>query len=81
MSNLTNDIKRVRAKLKVLEDSGSYPLLSTFLDFLKEDGYMLCSHSDKDKIDIINRYKATLQNELDELLSKQQHFSQGKLQI
>lgn len=60
---------------------GSGQLLSTFIDFLVDQGTIDTGQKEEWKIEDIQTFKAKLNNQLQELLSKQEKFKQGKLNL
>lgn len=74
MSNLNNDIKRLRNKLKIFEMEGSGQLMNDLLNL-----GVLPSFSSTDQV--IRRLRAEYQKELDDLLARQEKLEQGKLDL
>jgi hypothetical protein len=71
-SNLTNEIKRVRNKLKIFEMEGSGQLMSDLLSLVGTKVH----HAS-----VISGLKAKLNKELEDLLSKQLKYKQSKLNL
>lgn len=79
--SLTNEIKRLRNKLKIFDCEGITVFLGDFIDHLVDSGTIDTGQLPEWKKEDIKNYKANLQKKLDDLLSQQQKVKQGKLNL
>jgi hypothetical protein len=73
--NLTNEIKRLRTKLKVFDIESSNQVMKDLIQFSEDYG------DSADCFMIIKHLKSKYEKELEELISKQEKYKQGKLKL
>lgn len=79
-NNLTNEIRRVRAKLLLFEQPGCNLLLFDLIDDVTEDA-KIGVYATPIKEEFVRRLKGKLERELESLLAQQEKYQQGKLNL